>query len=123
MTRSESLAASVLKQLNIKVKPQVVIGSFYIADFIGADRPFVLEIDGPMHQGRESYDAKRDALFRAAGFAVVRINNADVCSDTLQQLLDVSIVSRQRIHQMISYAKILTKYPPAQWAEINHNDY
>jgi len=119
MTRSEALALAVLKRLGVKVKAQVVIGQFYIADFIGADRPFVLEIGGPTHIGREDYDARRDALFTAAGFTVIRVRNENVSEDTLRPLLTIATVTRREINQRISYAKTLTKYSPEQWAALN----
>jgi len=77
MTASERRTAALLTGLAIPFRAQVVCGP-YIADFIGLDRNFVLEIDGPSHEGQRDYDAKRDAFFTAVGFQVIRIANADV---------------------------------------------
>jgi very-short-patch-repair endonuclease len=100
-TAAEVAAESILKQLGIQARCQVVIGAFYIADFIGYDRAFVLEIDGPSHNGRERYDQQRDLLFQAAGFTVIRIRNEDVSPESLCSILDLSIQPKQKINSMI----------------------
>ncbi|MBL6853139.1 MAG: endonuclease domain-containing protein [Alphaproteobacteria bacterium] len=60
-----------------KFKRQYLIGN-YIADFVCLEHRLVIELDGKLHEGREGYDAARDAFFRTKGFDVYRIMNEDM---------------------------------------------
>lgn len=71
-TTSERLMARVLYYLGCDVEPQqVVLG--YIVDFLDRESRVVIEVDGASHRGKEDYDAERDAVMRAAGYRVIRI--------------------------------------------------
>jgi very-short-patch-repair endonuclease len=63
-----------------KFRRQYLIGP-YIVDFVCLERRVIVELDGELHEGREGYDARRDAYLRAQGFRVERIRNADLISD------------------------------------------
>lgn len=86
MRPAERTAARLLIALAIPFKAQVVCGP-YIADFIGLDRNFVLEIDGPIHQVQREYDSKRDVFFAAVGFQVIRVRNEDVSRATINAVV------------------------------------
>ena len=118
-TPAEISAEAILARLGIPARCQIVIGKRYIADFIGYDRAFVLELDGPIHEKQRAYDAQRDLLFRSAGFTVLRVKNEDLCEDILLPLLSLPVQTRQRINSMIWYAKTLSKYPPQQWSSLS----
>lgn len=56
---------------------QKIIGN-YIVDFFCAEKAFVIEVDGVSHQGREDYDAERDAYLNGLGLTIIRIAAKDV---------------------------------------------
>ena len=64
----------------LRFRRQQVIDGF-IADFYCHAAAVVVEIDGPVHDGREGYDTERDRIFRARGFLVLRFTNAEVEGD------------------------------------------
>jgi len=63
-----------------KFKRQVPIGP-YIADFVCLDEKLIIELDGPLHDGRAVYDANRDEALRQLGYRVLRFTNDDVAGD------------------------------------------
>ncbi len=64
-----------------KFRRQHYIESF-ICDFICLEAGVVVELDGSQHVDQESYDERRDAIFRSKGFRVLRFWNSDVLSRT-----------------------------------------
>ena len=50
----------------------------YIVDFYCAEKSIVLEVDGSSHEGREDYDAARDAFLTGLGLTVVHISAREV---------------------------------------------
>ncbi len=56
---------------------QKIIGN-YIVDFFCAETGVVIEADGASHQGREAYDAERDAYLMGLGLTVIRIPVKDI---------------------------------------------
>ena len=60
----------------LKFRRQVPLGD-YIADFACFDPRVIVEADGGQHAD-STYDAARDAWFRAQGFLVLRYWNVDV---------------------------------------------
>jgi very-short-patch-repair endonuclease len=94
MTDSERRLWSRLRmeQLGVKFRRQHPLGN-YIADFACVDPKLIVELDGSQHADQESYDGRRDAFFRAQGFAVLRFstneplrNLAGVLTAILDQL-------------------------------------
>ena len=73
MTDSERKLWSRLRseQLGVKFRRQHPLGN-YIADFACLDPRLIIELDGSQHADQVAYDVKRDAFFRAHGFAVIR---------------------------------------------------
>ena len=73
MTDSERKLWSGLRgeQLGVKFRRQHPLGR-YVADFACLAPKLVVELDGSQHQLQQSYDAQRDAFFRAQGFEVMR---------------------------------------------------
>jgi len=71
-----------------KFKRQFLIGP-YIVDFVCLERRLVVELDGPFHTGRQSYDARRDAFLRAQGYSVLRFPNTYAAHDIGIVLLTV----------------------------------
>ena len=57
--------------LGVRFRRQHVIDRF-IADFYCAERGLVVEVDGPVHEGRGELDAERDCLFLTKGLVVPR---------------------------------------------------
>ena len=73
MTDSERRLWSRLRgeQLGVKFRRQHPLGG-YIADFACLSPRLIVELDGLQHAGQKTYDEKRDAWFKAQGFAVLR---------------------------------------------------
>ncbi len=63
-----------------KFKRQYLIDP-YIADFVCLERKLIIELDGKLHEGREGYDAARDAYLRQQGYDVFRLKNEDVAKN------------------------------------------
>ena len=84
LRRAENLAEVLLwnqlkkKQLHgLDFDRQKIIGN-YIVDFYCAEKSIVLEVDGSSHEGREDYDAARDAFLTGLGLTVVHISAREV---------------------------------------------
>ena len=63
----------------------------YIVDFYCPALWLVVELDGPVHAGREREDARRDAHLAALGVRVVRVSNEEVLQrlpEMLEKLAD-----------------------------------
>ena len=73
-TAAELRVVEYLQQLNICHAFQKQRGPF-VADFWFKHFKLILEVDGSSHNGREGYDAMRDAWCRSNGYRVVRIRN------------------------------------------------
>ena len=71
-----------------KFRRQVPIGP-YIADFVCADRMFIVELDGPFHAGRKSYDETRDAYLATLGYRIWRFSNAHAGDDWVTVLQSI----------------------------------
>ncbi len=50
----------------------------YIADFACIKARLIIELDGPSHDTRLAYDAKRDATLQKMGWTILRFDNDDV---------------------------------------------
>ena len=93
MTKEERrLWYDFLKQLDVTVKRQQVIGP-YIADFYIASAKLVIELDGSQHFEEPKADHIRDAYLNSLGISVKRYSNSDinrqfsaVCEDILELL-------------------------------------
>jgi len=51
---------------------------FFVADFYCAEKKFVLELDGKIHESQQEYDQIRDAIIREKGVTVLRMKNEEV---------------------------------------------
>jgi very-short-patch-repair endonuclease len=81
--KSELWFQSKLELLFRDYKYLVIINKNYnllnkfFADFYFIDRKIAIEIDGSVHDGKESYDNWRDEMFKKAGIRVIRIRAYD----------------------------------------------
>ena len=69
---------------------QKIIGS-YIVDFFCTNYNVVIEIDGSSHDGKQEYDAERDAYLKSLGLTVIRIPAKDILKNldaTMEWLYD-----------------------------------
>src|SRR5881397_1952351 len=90
-TPAERHAWSLLRNrgvLGLKFRRQHVLHGF-IVDFYCVAERLVVELEGDAHDGsdRQSYDAARAQLLKAAGYRVVRIRNRDVSRQGMEALL------------------------------------
>jgi very-short-patch-repair endonuclease len=69
----------VINQMNGK-------NSFYIADFYCAEKKFVLEIDGLIHNFQTEYDQTRDENIAELGLTILRITNEEIEKDVYEVL-------------------------------------
>ncbi|MDR7118225.1 DUF559 domain-containing protein [Caulobacter sp. BE254] len=53
----------------------------YFADFVCEAAKVIVELDGPAHDGREDYDARRTETLELFGYVVVRYRNERVLAD------------------------------------------
>ena len=67
-------------RLGAKFQRQVVLAP-YIADFAARSERLVIELDGDIHAGRESYDGARTRALEERGYRVLRFTNADVMTN------------------------------------------
>ena len=82
-TAAEGKLWAVLRNRQLegaKFARQDPIGN-YIADFCCRSKMLIIEIDGPTHEGREQYDAKRTEFLEALGYRVIRFTNEDMFGD------------------------------------------
>jgi len=86
MTYAEKKAYTIFIQQGIPVYVQCPVSS-YIADFVGMDRPFILECDGGSHAGHELYDARRDRFLTSRGFDVYRLSNEEVTEENIRYIV------------------------------------
>jgi very-short-patch-repair endonuclease len=68
------------RALGVRFLRQHPIGPF-IVDFYTPDARLAIEVDGRSHDGREAYDAARQAYLEARGVRVLRLTNDDVLRD------------------------------------------
>jgi very-short-patch-repair endonuclease len=60
-------------------RQQVIDG--FIVDFYCHAAGLVVEVDGPIHEQKVSYDEERDAILKARGLRLLRVSNELVESD------------------------------------------
>jgi len=65
------------QMVGLKFRRQYPIGPF-IVDFVCLSNKVVIELDGPIHKGREEYDRKRDQWLQSQGYHVIRITNEEL---------------------------------------------
>ena len=53
----------------------------YFADFVCEAAKVIVELDGPIHDGREDYDARRTEMLERFGYIVVRFRNEQALAD------------------------------------------
>lgn len=96
---------------------QKIIGN-YIVDFYCAEKNVVIEADGASHEGRQDYDAKRDAYLKGLGLTVIHINVKDILQNMdgviafLEGHPTLSEPSRQDIKPPRSVATTGSSIPP-----------
>ena len=76
-TGAESVLWSMLRGRqfeNLKFRRQTPVAGF-VVDFFCAKLRLVIELDGGVHDLRQTEDAARDAHLRQAGFTVLRFDN------------------------------------------------
>ena len=54
---------------------------FFIVDFYCAERNFIIELDGKVHDYQKDYDENRDWVLAQLGFKTVRIKNEELALD------------------------------------------
>jgi very-short-patch-repair endonuclease len=70
----------------------------YIADFACMKARLVVELDGPSHDTRLAYDAKRNLDLQKMGWTVIRFTNEDV-RDNLEAVIQAVI---NKAHELAS---------------------
>jgi very-short-patch-repair endonuclease len=88
-----------LKQdkLGVRFLRQRPIGR-YIVDFYCPDKKLAIELDGSVHDSKESkqYDRLRDGSLSLVGCTVVRISNSEVNKDVFKVLTKIKNILAKR---------------------------
>ncbi len=66
----------------------------YFADFVCRSARLIVELDGPVHQGREDYDDRRTQTLELFGYTVLRFRNERVLADPGGTADDILIALR-----------------------------
>lgn len=69
----------------------------YIVDFVCQSARVIIELDGPVHVGREEHDAERARILELCGYLVLRFRNERILADpggTVDEILDVLRMGR-----------------------------
>jgi len=61
----------------LKFRRQHPLGP-YIFDFVCLSKKVVIEVDGPVHDGKVAYDRRRDLWIKSQGFTIMRIKNDEL---------------------------------------------
>ncbi len=67
-----------LRQHPILYKGNLRRYNYFIADFFCFEKKTVIELDGPVHEANQEYDAFRDEEMKDLGLHIFRINNEDL---------------------------------------------
>ena len=81
----------------IKFRRQFPIVGF-IVDFVCLEARLTIELDGPVHRGREQEDATRSSIIRSQGFFERRYRNEDVFDRLPWVLQDIRKIVAQRMN-------------------------
>src|ERR1700743_3622365 len=74
----------------------------YIADFVCAQSRLIIEIDGPSHDTRQIYDAKRESDLRNRGWEILRFTNEDV-QDNLNGVVQMIVDKASGKHSALPH--------------------
>ncbi len=88
----QQLRRNALDRLHFR-RQQIIDG--FIADFYCHAAGLVIEIDGPVHNDRQSYDEERDAVLKSRGLRVLRFSNREIRTDLRSVLTRILEVTRQ----------------------------
>jgi len=72
----------------LKFRRQHPLGP-YILDFVCLSKKVVIEVDGPVHDGKVDYDRRRDLWIKSQGFTVMRIKNDELKTNREVALLKI----------------------------------
>ncbi|MDH4230736.1 MAG: DUF559 domain-containing protein [Nitrospirota bacterium] len=61
----------------------------YIVDFYCSNLNLVIEIDGESHNGKFSYDMRRQHFLESLGLTILRYNDSDVKRDIINVLVSI----------------------------------
>lgn len=76
-------------------RQQIIAG--YIVDFYCHRAALVIEVDGPIHDRQQEYDAYREQVLRARGVTVARFKNEEVLSHLDDVLTRIAAMCRANI--------------------------
>jgi very-short-patch-repair endonuclease len=88
-----ALRANKLDGLHFR-RQQVIDG--FIVDFYCHAAELVVEVDGPIHDQQEDYDAERDAILAARGLQVIRVSNEQVMLEFSSVLRSIAAQAKLR---------------------------
>lgn len=97
-----------------KFRRQHVIGG-YVVDFYCPALWLVIEVDGPVHDGRRAQDRQRDQDLTSLGVQVLRLRNADIL-ERLENIID----SLTFLCQALADQLAAVKSSPAPAGEATH---
>lgn len=99
MTREEQLLWRHLRANRLHgfhFRRQQIVQGFF-ADFYCHAAYLVVEVDGPIHDRHQQYDAERDQIFRSRGLRVLRIRNDEIRADLVEVLQRIAAACESAI--------------------------
>ena len=88
-------------------RQQIIAG--FVVDFYCHSARLAIELDGPVHDGNESYDSARDQAIAAYDIQVLRIRN-----DVVTESLDLALAQILLACQTRASEKLPKAVPPSQ---------
>jgi very-short-patch-repair endonuclease len=67
-----------LRQYPILYRGNLIRYNYFIADFYCDSKRTIIELDGPVHEGRKEYDEFRDEELKYLGYNILRIKNEEI---------------------------------------------
>jgi very-short-patch-repair endonuclease len=102
MTPAETLLWKALRRsqlAGLHFRRQQIIDGF-IVDFYCHAARLVIELDGPIHDGRKDYDAERDRILSVRSLAILRIPNDRVLGQLAMVLNEINSAALTRIAEL-----------------------
>ncbi len=99
----QQLRANRLCGLHFR-RQQVLDG--FIVDFYCHAAALVVEVDGPIHDGRKDYDQARDELMTVRGLRVLRVTNQQVNENIAATLAAIRQAAAERLPDLPPYEPV-----------------
>lgn len=90
LTWPEVKCGNLLYRYKVKFVPQApfhINDKVYFADFYLPEHDAIIELDGMCHETTSLKDIERDEAFSSIGITTYRMNNEDLCKDSIRTIV------------------------------------